>query len=128
MDSKAFNKAMDIMKEKLGNAFIASSFWANIDGQPIINHDPHGAVDIGAANALFNQVTEYINESLKGANFPVQLNRYYLMDLTDNKIAIAVQLGDFQWGMLIDISQTTLGLVLNVALPEAMAIFKEKRK
>ena len=50
------------------------------------------------------------------------------MDLTDNKIAIAVQLGEFQWWMLIDTNQTTLVLVLNVALPEAMALFKEKSK
>lgn len=126
MDAKIFNQAMEIMKDKLGNSFVVASIWASSDGQPIVTHDPHGAVDVGAANALFNQVTAYIKKSLKGAGFPVQLNRYYLMDLTDNKIAIAAQLGeDFQWGMLIDTSQTTLGLILNVALPEAMALFSK---
>ncbi len=126
MDVKIFNKTMDIMKDKLGDAFIASSIFTNIDGQSIVTHDPHGAVDVGAANALFNQVTAYINKSLKGAGFPAQLNRYYLMDLTGNKIVIVVQLDeDLQWGMMIDISQTTLGLVLNVALPEAMALFEK---
>ena len=124
MDVKNFNKAMDIMKEKLGDAFISCSIWATADGQPIAIYDPHKVVDVGAATALFNQVTAYIRKSLKGANFPVQLNRYYLMDLEHNKIALAVQLGEFQWGMLIDIDKTTLGLVLNVALPEAMALFE----
>jgi len=124
MDAKKFNQAMDIMKDKLGKAFLAGSIWANVDGQPIVSYDPNKALDVGAANALFNQVTAYIKKSLKGANFPSQLNRYYMMDLTDNKIVIAAQLGeDFQWGMLIDTGQTTLGLVLNVALPEAMALF-----
>ena len=124
MDAKIFNQAMEIMKDKLGDAFVAGSIWANKDGQPIVTHDPHGAVDVGAANALFNQVTAYIKKSLKGAGFPAQLNRYYLMDLIDNKIVIVVQLDeDLQWGLMIDISQTTLGLALNVALPEAMALF-----
>ena len=124
MDAKTFNKAIDIMKEKLGKAFIACSIWANADGQPMIIYDPHQAVDPGAATALFNQVTKYIRTSLKDADFPVKLNRYYFMDLSDNKIAMAVQLGDFQWGMLIDTSLTSLGMILNVALPDAMALFK----
>lgn len=123
MDVKDLNKAMDIMKEKLGSAFLSSTIWANADAQPVMVYDPHKALDTGAATALFNQVTEYIRKSLKGAGFPVQLNRYYFLDLTDNKIALAAQLRDYQWGMLIDTNQTSLGLVLNVALPEAMALF-----
>lgn len=124
MDVSIFNEAIDIMKERLGDALISCSIWANADGQPIVIYDPYKSVNSEAATTLFNQVSEFIRKSLKDANFPVELNRYYLMDLTDNKIALALQLGDYQWGMLIDTGKTTMGLVLNIALPEAMAIFK----
>ncbi len=123
-DIDTFNKAIDIIKKNLGDALISCSIWANEDGKPIVMYDPHKSVDSAAATSLFNQVSKFIKKSLKGANFPVELNKYYIMDLTDNKIALAVQLGDFQWGMLIDTSRTSLGVVLNIALPEAMALFQ----
>jgi hypothetical protein len=124
MDTKIFDNAIEIMKEKLGDAFLSCSIWSNADGQPVATYDPHKALDVGAATALFNQVTKYIRKSLKDAHFPVELNKYYFLDLTGNHIALAAQLGEYQWGMLIDANKTTMGFLLNIALPEAMALFK----
>jgi CheY-like chemotaxis protein len=123
MDATTFNEAIDIMKEKSEGALISCSIWANADGQSIVTYDPYKSVNPEAATTLFNRLSGFIRESLKDADFPVELNRYYLLDLTDNKIALVLQLGDYQWGMLIDTAKTTLGFILNIALPEAMAIF-----
>ena len=126
MDVKKFDQALDIMKKILGNALVVSSIWASVDGQAIITYNPQKAIDVGAANALFNRTTDYLKNSLKDSGFPASLNRYYSMDLTDNKIAIVAQLSDeFQWGMLIDLSEIGLGMVLNVALPKAMSLFRQ---
>jgi hypothetical protein len=127
MDVKKFDQALDVMKKTLGDAFMVSSIWANVDGQEIVTYNPQNILDVGAANALFNRITDYLKDSLRDSGFPVSLNRYYLMDLTDDKVAIVVQLSDeFQWGMLIDLSKIGLGMVLNIGLPQAMDLFKEK--
>lgn len=127
MDVKKFNQALDVMKKTLGDAFMVSSIWANVDGQEIVTYNPKNMLDAGAANALFNRITDYLKDSLRDSGFPVNLNRYYLMDLTDNKVAIVVQLSDeFQWGMLIDLNNVGLGMVLNIGLPQAMELFKEQ--
>ena len=126
MEIKKFNQALDIIKEVIGDALMVSSIWASIDGQEIISYNPDKLIDKGASSALFNRTTEYLKKSLFDSGFPVTLNRYYLMDLTDNKVVIVVQLSDeFHWGMLIDLNDIGLGMVLNIALPKAMELFKK---
>jgi CheY-like chemotaxis protein len=126
MNKEMFESAQGVMTGELGEAFISGSFWMSGDGQPLVTYSKLKAVNVGAANALFDRVTAMISNSLKDSEFPAQINKYYLIDLTGNMIALVVQLKEFQWGMLIDTSKASLGLILNVALPKAMVILNKK--
>ena len=58
------------------------------------------------------------------AGFP-PLGRFLLYDLVDGMMAIAIPLGNHQWGMLIDGTKAPLGLLLNVVFPKAIDAFEE---
>jgi|GEM_PF-1010591 hypothetical protein len=122
MNVKKLNASMDALKEDLEDALIASVIWTTADGQSIaaINPQPKAA-------ALFNQVTGSISKTLSNSGFP-GLNKYYLLDLEQNTMILILVFKDHQWGMLVDSSKIQLGLLLNVAMPNAFAGFEDALK
>jgi len=120
MNVKKLNHAIEVLKEDLGNALVACDIWLTGTGQSIagFNSNPQ-------ATALFERVTEFINKALKGAGFP-GLKNYYMLELEGDNVVIVMQLkGGYQWGMLVDGKKVQLGLLLNIALPNARRAFEE---
>jgi hypothetical protein len=76
------------------------------------------------ASALFNQLTTTIMKTLRSARFP-NLNKYYLLDLEGDHMVIVLPLGDYRWGILVNSKKVQLGLVLSVAIPNALETFDE---
>ena len=122
MDVKKLNKAMDTLKEDLGDALIASDIYSVHDGQGIVAYNPQPA-----ANALFNKITNDMIKSLKDAGFP-ELGRYYQIELVGGKLVTNMPLGDFAWGMLVDTQKVQVGLLNNVVIPKAIKLFEEAQK
>jgi hypothetical protein len=122
MNPKLFMKAVDGLREDLGEGLVATDVFATADGQSLagFNSNPK-------ACALFNEITKYLHKSLKGSGFP-GLGGYYMVHLENNMAVVVISRGDFQNGMLVDLSKTTMGLLLNVALPRAMATVEEAMK
>ena len=119
MNVENLNKAIDTLKEDLGDGLIAADIWTAADGQVIagINPQPKAA-------ALFNKLTTDMTKSLKTAGFP-ELGRYWLVDLVGGMIGIVIPLGDYEWGMMLDSNKAPLGLLLNVVLPQAIDSFEK---
>jgi CheY-like chemotaxis protein len=121
MNVQKLNQAMDTLKQSMGDAMLAADIYSTSDGQPIVslNNKPEPVAD-----ALFNRITQMMDESLQEAGFPA-LGKYYLMDLVDGKMAMLICMGDYQWGMLVDSTKAQLGLLLNVVLPKIIDVFEE---
>lgn len=119
MDAKKLEKIIQDFKKELGDALIATDIWVTADGTSIVGINPQPK-----AAALFNRISLLINDALKGANFP-QLNKYYLLHLEGGNISAAMQFGDYQWGILVDVKQVQLGLLVNVLIPNTMDAIKE---
>lgn len=119
MNVKKLNQAIEVQKENMGEGLLATDIYGSEDGQSLVgwNSNPQ-------ACALFNRITNYMKEAIDGAGFP-PLNRYYILDLADDKLVIVIILGDFQWGMLVDRTKIQLGLLLNVAMPKMIVAFEE---
>lgn len=114
IDISGLNKALEFARQQLGEGFMSSDIFMTADGQSVacFNSNPK-------ASALFNQVTLYLTNALARSGFP-PINRYYMLDLADSKVVVVCPLGAHQWGMLIDTKKTTIGLLVNVVLPETL--------
>ena len=119
MDVKKLNQAIEILKEDMAAGLLATDIYGTADGQSLAgwNSNPY-------ACALFNQITGDMIKALKGAGFPT-LGQYYIMELVDNKTVVVMNLGDFQWGMLVDRTKAQMGLILNVVMPKILKTFQE---
>jgi tetratricopeptide (TPR) repeat protein len=113
------NKAIDTLKENLGGALLATDIWGSADMQSIAAWNPQPATRI-----LFGQIINMTNQALKDSGFAI-LSKYYLFDLVDAKIVIVIPVGNFMWGILIDGKKVQLELLLNTALPKAIAAFED---
>ncbi len=118
MDIEKLNGCIELLKKQVGDSLLATSIVAMSDAQAIAdwNSTP------GAA-AIFVEVTNFLNESLKKGYPP--LGKYYLLDLQEDKMLIFLPLGEYQWGIAVDTTKAKLGLILNVILPEVVAAFED---
>lgn len=114
---KKMNEALNTLKETAGAGLISCDIYTSRDGQSIISYNGNETYC-----AMSNQITQYMINTIKEAGFPPMGNTY-MVDLADDKMVIVLIMGDYQWGILIDTKKTSLGILLNVALPKAKAVF-----
>ncbi|HDP94232.1 MAG TPA: response regulator [Candidatus Aminicenantes bacterium] len=119
MNVRLLEKAVDVLKEDMGEGLLATDIFGAHDGQSLAgwNSNPK-------ACALMGEITLSNNKALKGAGFP-PLGRYFILDLVDDKMVVVITMGDFLWGMLVDTNKAKLGLLLNIAIPKAIDTFEE---
>jgi hypothetical protein len=122
MNVKLLGKVVEVLKEDLGDGLVAADVFTTADGQSLSGYNSNPK-----ACALFNEITKYLHKSLKGSGFP-GLGGYYMVHLENNMAVVVISHGEVQNGMLVDLSKTTMGLLLNVALPKAIATVEEAMK
>ncbi|MBN1548626.1 MAG: response regulator [Syntrophaceae bacterium] len=115
---KKLNEALDTLKESAGSGLLACDIYMTRDGQSITGYNSNPTYC-----AMSNQITHYILNAIKEASFP-PMGTTYMIDLEDDKMVIVMIVDEFQWGILIDTKKTSLGMLLNVALPRARTIFE----
>jgi len=119
MDIKKLKNSIEVLKDNLDGALLAADIWMTGTGQSIAGYNSNPQ-----ATALFERVTEYMNKALSGAGFPI-LNEYYMLNLEGNALVLVLMFDDYQWGMLVDSSKVQMGLLLNIAIPNARKEFLE---
>ncbi len=121
MNVKKLKEAVEILKEDLDGALMATDIWGIGTGTAIAGYNQNPK-----ATALFEKVTDYMRKALKGAGFP-DLKDYYLLEMDNNAMVLVLQFKEegFQWGILVDSSKVNLGLLLSIAVPNARKAFLE---
>lgn len=110
------------LKDDLGGGFVSSDIWATADAQSLVGFNSQPK-----AVALFNEVTRMLDKTLKGAEFP-GLGNYYMVHLDNNHLMVILTIGNYQQSILVDLTQTTMGILMNVALPKLINSLEEATK
>ena len=119
MDIKKLNAIIEKVKEDVGDGLLSTDIWTAADGQAIVGYNSNPK-----ATALMNRMIAITNEALTDAKFPL-LNRYFIHHLEGDHLGMTTIIGNYRWGMLIDLKKTQLGLLLNVVVPKVMDSIKE---
>ncbi len=120
MDVKKLKQAIEKLKDDLDGALVATDIYPTGVGTSLagFNSNPQ-------ATALFDRVTSYMIKSLDGAGFP-GLDKYYLLDLKGSHLVVVIFFEEgYQQGMLIDSTKANLGILLNIAIPNAIRLVRE---
>lgn len=119
MDIQQMNAAINNVERELGNALLSTDVWKITDGESIAGYNSQPM-----ACALFNQITDYVNEALEQGEHP-KLEKYYILSLEGDKMVLIMPLGEYIWEMFIDTKRTRLGVLLNVTIPQMLETFEK---
>jgi CheY-like chemotaxis protein len=118
MNLGKLSEAMEVLKKDMGKALVGAGIVSRADARIILDYNAHPKTSI-----LFSQFTKYLKRILSDCSMP-SVGKYYLIDLEGNKAIIALPLKDYEWGIILDLTQVTLGLFLNVTLPKILNAFE----
>ncbi len=114
-----FNAIIEDLKTDLGEGFVASDIWHSRDAHSLAGYNSQPK-----AVALFNEVTRTLDKTLAGSEYPA-LGDYYMVHLENGLLVVVSKTGDYQLGMLVDLSKTTMGILMSVVLPKLLKNLKE---
>lgn len=123
VDPSQLERAVSDLQSQLRDGLVAADILDLTTGISLVSFNANPQ-----SSALFTLMTEQINKMLEGIMYP-GLNRYFLLDLHSDHSAVVVRSGeDMLLVMLIDNTRTTLGILLSVAIPKALATLEGSRR
>ncbi len=114
-----FKKVIEELKSDLGDGLLSADIWHIRDAQGLAGYNTNPK-----ATALFNEVTRVLGKTLQGSEYP-GLGDYYSVHLDNNSLVVIILFGDYQLGMTVDLSKTTMGLLMSVVMPKIHKMLKE---
>jgi hypothetical protein len=123
VDPSQLESAVSDLQSQLRDGLVAADIIDLTTGISLVGFNANPQ-----SSALFTLMTEQINKMLEGIMYP-GLNRYFLLDLHSDHSAVVVRSqDDLLVVMLIDNTKTTLGILLSVAIPKALATLEGARR
>lgn len=114
-DIAALERVLHEMKEQVGDGLVATGIWDRQTEQIYASINPHPT-----AITMFNALTDSIIAALDNSKFP-KLHRYYWLDLEDGHVVLILRhRRDVMQGVLLDLSKSSIGLLMTVIIPRLL--------
>lgn len=116
-------KLIDALKNDLGEGFVSTNIWATEKPKPLVRDNKSSAQSL----TIFNEVTEKLNKALQGSDLP-GMGNYYMISLPGSRLAVTLLINSYHHSILLDLSKTTMGILISVALPNLISGWEEASK
>lgn len=141
IDIEKIKKTISEIRRDLSEGFVATDIWATTDAKSLIyNYAGSNMYTWGMTSlqsllkaskgtgsycgqpkviALISEVTSKLDKTLLSSEYP-GLGKYYLINLENNHLVLVLSTGTYQQFLLVDLSKTTMGILMSVALPKLL--------
>ncbi len=116
---ETFNKVIEEIKSDLGDGLLTADIWHLKDAQGLAGYKQNAK-----ATALFNEVTRILGKTLEGSDYP-GLGNYYTVHLDNNSMVVIILFDGYQMGLTVDLSKTTMGVLMSVVMPKIQDMLKK---
>lgn len=121
-DSEALNQLLKQTKKQLRGGLLATNIWDRETEEEYAQLN-----DQRTAVRMFNALTDSIDSVLQNSQFP-QLRNYYILELEQSHLAVIVRHGDdVLQGLLLDIKECNIGVLLSLTIPNLRKAVKAAR-
>lgn len=121
MDTTKMTEIVENFNRDLNDGLELSSLWKRGTTEQIACYN--GGSKEGVI--LFDQISENIDKALKAAEFP-EIDPYFLWKVAGNMAIGGVIVENIQVGIVVNLQKASLGLALNVAIPNMIEALKEE--
>jgi len=118
MNIEKLEQAITDCKSTLKDGLLAADIFERKSGLSLAGFNTQPV-----AVALFTQVMDYLESTLKESAFP-PLDKYFLLDMKNGHVVVVINHGELLQGMLLN-SRVNLGITISVVIPRALKIVAE---
>jgi len=113
-----YKKVIETFKNDLEDALLACDIWDKKSDLSLESYNSNPK-----ATALFGRISNNFEKSLDNLGFP-KLNKFIIADLDANSMLVIINLNDKNFmGAIVDTSQVSLGVLINLAIPNVLELF-----
>lgn len=109
-------------QQTLGNALISTQIVGLREGAAIASYQSDGKRE-----ALVAQVTSFLVSVLEKTAFK-HMGEYFFIETDTNQSCVFIQFEGYVWSIFFDTEQVTMGMMLNVHMPELINKFNLARE
>lgn len=102
------------------HGLVSAEVWSAFDGTPIAWHGASAA-----SSAVFDRMMSALSEALDESGFGA-IGRYVLVDLDEDRLALALNLGDCRAGFVFDKREAQVPSLLSLITVELVSAFQEQ--
>ena len=119
MKIAAINACITEVKRNFGESLILTNIVGLRDGQAIAQYNSNPKLE-----AIVAQLTTFFQNVMKNTDFR-KMGDYFFLQFDNNTAAVLIVIGEYVWSVLFDTTKTTMGMMLNVYLPDMMKQFED---
>ncbi len=113
MNTQKLKNCVETLQKDLGEHLLSTDIWGS-DGLSFASYNSKPATA-----ALSEELTKNLRNFLDRSNLS-SLGSYYLITLENNQVFVVLFTKELRWGFLVDSNELNLGLLLGVAIPNAL--------